>query len=77
MPMLMQVVSSAADRIRTGKRSDLRRSEIGAWPGSHQVKPEFTTGETDISMAWDASRIAGAHAQWIDRHDPFMRYLRT
>jgi TPP-dependent pyruvate/acetoin dehydrogenase alpha subunit len=70
-------VSSAVGRVRKEKRPIFVESKLERWPGSHQIKPEFTTGETDISMAWDASRIVGEHADWIGRHDPILRYLRT
>ena len=71
------VVSSAVDRICKQKRPVFVEAKLERWPGSHQVKPEFTTGETDIGMAWDLSRISGEHADWIGRCDPILRYLRT
>ncbi len=44
------------------------------WPGSHQLKPEFTTGITDVAQAWDEGKIAGQYAEWIRNFDPIRRY---
>ena len=68
-------VGEALARIRKDQVPVFIESQIEAWPGSHQHKPEFTTGETDISMAWDTGKITGPHADWI-RQEPILRYVR-
>ncbi len=46
------------------------------WAGSQPLWPELATGETDLAMAWDASRISGPHAAWYGQHDPVLLYAR-
>jgi pyruvate dehydrogenase E1 component alpha subunit len=69
-------VSAAAARVRKEKRPVFVEAKLERWPGSHQVKPEFTTGETDVSMAWEPEKILGQYANWI-KSDPILLYLRT
>jgi TPP-dependent pyruvate/acetoin dehydrogenase alpha subunit len=38
--------------------------------------PELLTGVTDLSMAWDETKITGEHADWSRDHDPLLRYAR-
>ncbi len=64
------------ERVRAGRPVFLE-SQIERWPGSHQVKPDFVTGVTDIRHAWDPSGIGGAHAEWIRGSDPVLGFLRT
>lgn len=52
-------------------------AHLKRWPGSHQAKPAFATGVTDIEMAFDPDRISGPHAEWIGRFDPVLAYART
>jgi pyruvate dehydrogenase E1 component alpha subunit len=51
-------------------------AQLVRWPGSHQIVHEFTTGETDVSAAWDHARASNEHAEW-QRTDPILRYART
>jgi acetoin:2,6-dichlorophenolindophenol oxidoreductase subunit alpha len=44
--------------------------------GSQPLWPTLPTGETEISMAWDDSRMAGEHETWYREHDPVLRYAR-
>jgi pyruvate dehydrogenase E1 component alpha subunit len=37
---------------------------------------EFTTGETDVSAAWDQAKASNEHAEW-QRTDPVLRYARA
>jgi pyruvate dehydrogenase E1 component alpha subunit len=67
----MQALSS----VRRGKPVFLE-AHLERWPGSHQMKPEFATGITDVTMAWDEGRIAGPHAGWIRNHDPVLALAR-
>ncbi|MGH6769606.1 MAG: thiamine pyrophosphate-dependent dehydrogenase E1 component subunit alpha [Xanthobacteraceae bacterium] len=51
-------------------------AQLVRWPGSHQIVHEFTTGETDVTAAWDQARASNEHAEW-QRTDPILRYART
>jgi TPP-dependent pyruvate/acetoin dehydrogenase alpha subunit len=51
-------------------------SRLERWPGSHQAKPDFVTGVTDVAMAWEPARIAGTHAEWIAKYDPVLAFAR-
>jgi pyruvate dehydrogenase E1 component alpha subunit len=44
--------------------------------GSQPLWPTLPTGDTDIAMAWDDSRMAGEHETWYREHDPVLRYAR-
>jgi TPP-dependent pyruvate/acetoin dehydrogenase alpha subunit len=46
------------------------------YAGTQPLWPTLPTGETDISMAWDESGMAGEHEQWYREHDPVLRYAR-
>lgn len=61
-------------RVRAGRPVFLE-AQIERWPGSHQAKPEFVTGVTDIRHAWDAGAITGEHADWIRDADPVLQFL--
>jgi TPP-dependent pyruvate/acetoin dehydrogenase alpha subunit len=74
---VLACVSDALARIRRESKPVFVEATLERWPGSHQLKPEFTTGITDVSQAWDESKIAGPYADWISRFDPIRRYGRT
>ena len=63
-------------RVRKGRPVFLE-ARIERWPGSHQTKPDFITGVTDVSQAWDGSKIGGEHADWIRQFDPILLYAKT
>ncbi len=69
------LAENAIARVRKGRPLFLE-ARIERWPGSHQAKPEFVTGVTDIALAWDEARIAGPHADWIRDHDPIRLYAK-
>jgi TPP-dependent pyruvate/acetoin dehydrogenase alpha subunit len=64
-------------RIRKEGKPVFVEATLERWPGSHQLKPEFTTGITDITQAWDDDKITGQYAEWIRKSDPIRRYGRT
>jgi pyruvate dehydrogenase E1 component alpha subunit len=66
----------AVERIRRTGAPVFIEAKLERWPGSHQLKPELTTGRTDLRMGFDLSRIAGEHADWIEQQDPVLRHLR-
>ena len=65
----------AVDQIRQSGTPVFIEAKLERWPGSHQLKPELTTGRTDLRMAFDPGKISGPHADWIRQHDPVLRYL--
>jgi len=73
----VQAVQDAARQIRAGKGPVFLEIAFERWPGSHQVTAAFPTGITDLETAWDESRIAGKHADWIRRFDPLRLYVKA
>jgi pyruvate dehydrogenase E1 component alpha subunit len=75
-----EAVAAAAGRavafVREKRLPYFLEARLTRWPGSHQIKHEFTTGITDVSLAWDDSRASNEHAEW-NRTDPILRYART
>jgi TPP-dependent pyruvate/acetoin dehydrogenase alpha subunit len=68
-----EITADVLTRVRGGRPVFLE-AQVERWPGSHQAKPEFVTGVTDISHAWDPSGITGEHADWIRDADPVLRF---
>jgi pyruvate dehydrogenase E1 component alpha subunit len=69
-------VKQALARIRENGQPVFLEARLERWPGSHQIKHEFLTGATDVSMAWDESKIPAKHAAWV-RVDPILAYVRV
>ena len=70
------VAAAALAKIRVEGKPVFIEARLARWPGSHQMRPEFTTGVTDIAQAWDDARVAGDHAAWIRDHDPVRLHAR-
>ena len=71
------VFKAASESIRATGRPVFVESTLERWPGSHQIKPVFVTGITDLAQAWDDQLISGEHASWIRSFDPVLRYARV
>jgi len=69
-----EVVREALAKIRGDSRPVFIEAQLARWPGSHQMRPEYTTGVTDVALAWEEGRIAGDHAGWVRDHDPIRLY---
>ena len=69
-----EVVRQALLKIRADSRPIFIEAQLARWPGSHQMRPEHTTGVTDVSLAWEEARITGEHAGWVLDHDPIRLY---
>lgn len=69
-------VSDAIAGIREGGGPAFVEAITERWPGSVPIWPELKTGVTDLTMAWDESKITGEHAGWIRNHDPALRFAR-
>ena len=70
------VVAKALARIRRTGKPVFIQPNVKAWPGSHKAVPEYTTGVTDLALAWDAKRSKGPNAAW-NRTDPILRMARV
>jgi pyruvate dehydrogenase E1 component alpha subunit len=66
-------VAQALAHVRGGQGPYFLEAQLVRWPGSHQIVHEFTTGETDVTAAWDPARASNEHAEW-QRTDPILRY---
>lgn len=69
-------VSKALAQIRERGEPMFLEARLTRWPGSHQITHEFLTGATDVSTAWDDSRVPAEHAAWV-RADPILNFVRT
>lgn len=70
------LVTRSLARIRRTGKPVFIQPNVKSWPGALTSVPEFTTGVTDLAMAWDAKRIKGKYAAW-NRGDPIIRLART
>jgi TPP-dependent pyruvate/acetoin dehydrogenase alpha subunit len=70
------VAVRGVEHCRAGKGPFFIHAVTDRWAGSQGLWPALTTGELDISMAWDDSRMAGEHADWFRDHDPVLRYAQ-
>jgi acetoin:2,6-dichlorophenolindophenol oxidoreductase subunit alpha len=73
-------VFSAASRLvaraRARKGPGFLHAVTERWAGSKPLWPALPTGDTDIAMAWDETKIGGEHADWYRHHDPILLYAR-
>lgn len=67
---------TAVAHIRATKTPVFLQANLERWPGSHQLRPEFPTGVTDLTLAWEEDRISGDHAHWVRDHDGLRLYAR-
>jgi TPP-dependent pyruvate/acetoin dehydrogenase alpha subunit len=65
----------AIERCRAGNGPVFIEAFTVRWPGSSPLWPTLAT-TTDLTQAWEPDRIAGSHADWIDKHDPLLRAAR-
>jgi TPP-dependent pyruvate/acetoin dehydrogenase alpha subunit len=73
---VFDVATRAVEHARQRKGPYFVHVVTARYAGSQPLWPELPTGETDISMAWDESRMAGEHEEWLREHDPVLRYAR-
>jgi len=66
----------AIERARTGGGPSFIEARTVRWPGNRPLWPQLLTGETDLAMAWDTSRIPDEYRAWHERQDALLRYLR-
>jgi TPP-dependent pyruvate/acetoin dehydrogenase alpha subunit len=73
---VFEVVSKGVAHTRARRGPFFVHVATARYAGTQPLWPTLPTGETDISMAWDDSGIAGEHEQWYREHDPVLRYAR-
>lgn len=69
-------VSDAIRRARLGEGPTFIEARTVRWPGSRPIWPELLTGETDLAMAWDETRIPQEYHQWHARQDGLLGFTR-
>lgn len=65
----------AIERCRAGNGPAFIEAFTVRWPGSSPLWPMAAT-TTDLTYAWEPDRIAGRHADWVEKHDPLLRAAR-
>ncbi|MCL5959043.1 MAG: thiamine pyrophosphate-dependent dehydrogenase E1 component subunit alpha [Chloroflexi bacterium] len=70
------VMSDAIDRARRGDGPTFIETITVRWPGSRPLWPDLLTGETDLAVAWDESRIPQEYSEWHRRQDGLLRFTR-
>jgi acetoin:2,6-dichlorophenolindophenol oxidoreductase subunit alpha len=73
---VFDVATRAVEHARQRKGPYFIHAVTARYAGSQPLWPTLPTGETDISMAWEDSKIPGEHEQWYREHDPVLRYAR-
>jgi len=71
-----QAMTDALATARAGKGPTFIEAQTYRWAGSKPLWPDLLTGVTDLSMAWDKSKIPQDHRQWHEAHDPVLRVAR-
>lgn len=65
----------AVARARAGDGPSFIETRTVRWPGNRPLWPQLLTGETDVAVAWDASRLPDEHRSWHERQDGVLRYV--
>lgn len=71
-----ELTSRAVDHCRRREGPFFIHTVTDRYAGSQALWPDLPTGQTDISMGWDESRMEGEHQGWFQGHDPVMIYAR-
>ena len=68
-------MSAALARARSGGGPTFIETRTVRWPGNRPLWPQLLTGETDVAVAWDATRLPEEHRAWHERQDGVLRYV--
>jgi pyruvate dehydrogenase E1 component alpha subunit len=68
-------MARAVARARAGEGPSFIETRTVRWPGNRPLWPQLLTGETDVAMAWDASRLPDDYRAWHERQDGVLRYV--
>ena len=71
------VIAEAVSEMRKGSGPAFIETYTERWPGSRPLWPTQATGVTQLAAAWDKSLITGEHADWVDKFDPLIRFIRS
>lgn len=71
-----ELASRAVDHCRKREGPFFMHVVTDRYAGSQALWPDLPTGETDIAMGWDESRIDGEHEGWYREDDPLLIYAR-
>jgi pyruvate dehydrogenase E1 component alpha subunit len=70
-------MSRAIARARSGGGPTFLETRTVRWPGNRPLWPQLVTGPTDVTMAWDPTRIPEEHRVWHERQDGVLRYITS
>jgi acetoin:2,6-dichlorophenolindophenol oxidoreductase subunit alpha len=73
---IYELTSRAVDHCRRREGPFFIHAVTDRYAGSQALWPDLPTGQTDVSMGWDESRMEGEHEGWFQGHDPVMIYAR-
>jgi TPP-dependent pyruvate/acetoin dehydrogenase alpha subunit len=73
---VFDVATRAVEHARQRNGPYFIHAVTARYAGSQPLWPTLPTGETDMSMAWEDSKVPGEHEQWYREHDPVLRYAR-
>jgi pyruvate dehydrogenase E1 component alpha subunit len=68
-------MARAVVRARAGGGPSFIETRTVRWPGNRPLWPQLLTGETDVAVAWDASRLPDDYRTWHERQDGVLRYV--
>lgn len=71
-----QAAQTAVERARAGGGPSFVEFQTIRYPGTRPLWPTLDSGVTDVSMAWDESRIPEAFHEWHKEQDGLLRYVR-
>jgi pyruvate dehydrogenase E1 component alpha subunit len=69
-------MARAVERARRGDGPTFLETRTVRWPGNRPLWPQLLTGETDVAIAWDPSRLPEDHRVWHERQDGVLRSIR-
>jgi pyruvate dehydrogenase E1 component alpha subunit len=69
-------MARAVERARSGGGPTFLETRTVRWPGNRPLWPQLLTGQTDVAMAWDPTRIPDEYRVWHERQDGVLRYVR-
>lgn len=71
-----EATREAVRRARDDSGPSFIETRTQRWPGNLHHYPELVTGETDLQMGWEKSRIPEEHREWFEKDDGVLRFTR-
>ncbi len=69
-------VSDGITRARQGDGPTFIETITVRWPGSRPLWPDLLTGETDLAIAWDETRVPQEYREWHRHQDGLLCFAR-